>query len=267
MDIVVCIKQVPLPEFFDRITLDRDRHTVIRAGIPAVTNPHDRHALEEALRIRERRGGTVTALSMGPPEARAALEEALATGADRAVLLCDPAFAGADSLATARTLAGAVQVLGRCDLVLCGNESVDGATGQVPPQLAEFLALPHATSVCRIDVRDARTVVAERHVEGGRLRIELSLPAVIAVGKDINTYRLPTVIGIMEAADKEIRVLGVADLAAVGTGADAVGAAGSPTRVADITAAVRGRQVEMLTGDEGEMARKLVGKLRERDVL
>jgi electron transfer flavoprotein beta subunit len=267
VEIVVCIKQVPHPEYFGRITLDRDRKTIVRSGIPAITNPPDRHALEEALRIRERWGGAVTVLSMGPAEARSALEEALATGADRAALLCDPAFAGADSLATAHALAGAVRLLGTFDIVLCGNESADGATGQVPPQLAEFLHAPHATSVCRIVVRDEWSVGVESRIEGGRLSMELALPAVIAVRREINTYRLPTVMGIMEAAGKEIRDLRAGDLAAAGVGAHEVGVAGSPTRVADIFPAGRGRQVEMLTGDVKEAARKLIGKLRERDAL
>ncbi|MCX5834575.1 MAG: electron transfer flavoprotein subunit beta/FixA family protein, partial [Deltaproteobacteria bacterium] len=123
LKIAVCIKQVPDPEYFDRIVMNPESGTIVRSGIPAVTNLLDRHALEEALRIREHYGGSVTVLTMGPPQARKCLEGALATGADRGVLLCDPSFAGADTLATARILAAGIQNLKGCDIILCGNES------------------------------------------------------------------------------------------------------------------------------------------------
>ena len=203
LHILVCIKQVPDPERFDRITLDPATGAINRAGIPPVTNPVDRHAVEEALRIREALGGSVTVLTMGPPQARTCLEDALAMGADRGVLLCDTVFAGADTLATAAVLAAGIRSAGDFDLVLCGNESVDGATGQVPSQLAEALGWPRVTHARKIGFADGgRVALVEREIEGGFLRVEARLPAVIAVVKRINRFRLPTIFGILEAGKK-----------------------------------------------------------------
>ncbi|MCU0555672.1 MAG: electron transfer flavoprotein subunit beta/FixA family protein [Syntrophales bacterium] len=256
--ILVCIKQVPDPEQFDRMTLDPVTGSIDRAGIAPVTNDVDRHALEEALRIREALGGSVTVLTMGPPQARKCLEDALAVGADRGVLLCDTAFAGADTLATSAVLAAGIRSAGEFDLVLCGNESVDGATGQVPAQLAEALGWP------RVTLRIARV---EREIEGGILRVEVGLPAVIAVVKRINRCRLPTIFGILEAGKKEIAEAGCSDCECAGLVAAAMGLGGSPTRVAGIFQSHRKRKVEMIGGDAKEAARALVARLREMDAL
>ena len=128
LSIVVCIKQVPDPEHFSKISLDPVTKTITREGIPVIINPWDKNALEEGLRIRERFSGKVAVLTMGPPQARRALEEALAMGVDEAFLLCDRAFAGADTFATAYSLACAVRTMGHFELVLCGNETVDSGT-------------------------------------------------------------------------------------------------------------------------------------------
>ena len=266
--ILVCIKQVPDPEQFDRMTLDPVTGSIDRAGIAPVTNDVDRHALEEALRIREALGGSVTVLTMGPPQARKCLEDALDMGADRGVLLCDMAFAGADTLATAAVLAAGIRSAGGFDLVLCGNESVDGATGQVPAQLAEALEWPRVTHARKVEVAaDGRTARVEREVEGGFLRVEVTLPAVIAVVKRINRYRLPTIFGILEAAKKEIAEVGCAACESCGLAAGAMGLGGSPTRVAGVFQAHRKRRVEMIGGEPREAARALVKKLREMDAL
>lgn len=267
LDMVVCIKQVPDPEHFDRIQIDPERGTLLRVGIPAVTNAADRHAVEEALRIRDVFGGTVTVMTMGPPQARSVIEDALAMGADRGALLCDPVFAGADTLASSRVLAAGVKRLGRFDLVLCGNESADGATGQVPVQMAEFLDVPHVTCAEKIDVLDERGAIVERVIEGGRLRIETSLPAVIAVVRAINTYRLPTVLGIMDAAKKDIIDWGCDACASAGVDACDMGLRGSPTRVAGVFESPRSRSAEVLTGEPQDVAAELIRRLRRLDVL
>jgi len=266
--ILVCIKQVPDPEQFDRITLDPITGAINRAGISPVTNPIDRHALEEALRIREALGGSVTVLTMGPPQARKCLEDALAMGADRGVLLCDMAFAGADTLATAAVLAAGIRSAGDFDLVLCGNESVDGATGQVPGQLAEAMGWPRVTHARKIGfAAGGKAALVEREIEGGFLRVEVRLPAVIAVVKRINLYRLPTIFGILEAGKKEIVEVGCAACECAGVRAEAMGLGGSPTRVAGIFQSHRKRHVEMIGGEPKEAARNLVRKLRELDAL
>ncbi len=265
--IIVCIKQVPDPEFFDKIMLDPSTGTIRRIGVPVITNPLDRHALEEALRIREKLGGSVTAVTMGPPQARKSLDDALAMGADRGVLLCDQAFAGADTLATSCVLSAGIRRLGPFDLILCGNETADGATAQVPAQLAEMLDIPHVTCTRKIDVTDDGRALVERAVENGYLRVEVVLPAVIAVLKNINTYRLPTVMGIMETAGKEVLELGCHACESVGVNLGDIGPRGSPTRFAGISEAAPLRKVEMITGEPNDIAAKLIRKLRHMDAL
>ncbi len=268
LNILVCIKQVPDPEQFDRIMLDPATGSINRTGIPPVTNPIDRHAVEEALRIREALGGTVAVLTMGPPQARKCLEDALSMGADRGVLLCDMAFAGADTLATAAVLAAGIRSAGDFDLVLCGNESVDGATGQVPAQLAEALGWPRVTYARKIEMKEeGRAALVEREIEGGFLRVEVKLPAVIAVVKRVNRYRLPTIFGIMEAGRKEITEVGCAACENCGLASKEMGLGGSPTRVAGVFQSHRKRHVEMIGGEPKEAARGLVQKLREMDAL
>lgn len=268
LNILVCIKQVPDPAEFGRIILDSQTGTINRDGIAPVTNPLDRHALEEALLIRENLGGSVTALTMGPPQARTCLESALAMGADRGLLLCDSAFAGSDTLATSTALAAGIRSTGEYDLVLLGNESVDGATGQVPPQLAEALGWPHVTFARKIEWREkAKVALVEREIEGGFLRIEVKLPVVIAVVKRINRYRLPSIFGILEVGKKEITEIDSVTCESAGLAPNAMGLRGSPTRVEAIFQPHRKRHVEMIGGDAKEAAISLISKLHEMDAL
>ncbi|MDD5722339.1 MAG: electron transfer flavoprotein subunit beta/FixA family protein [Syntrophales bacterium] len=260
LNVVVCIKQVPDPEQFNRITLDPATGAIRRAGIPSITNPLDRHAMEEALLIRQRCGGTVSAITMGPPQSRKILEDALAMGCDRGAILCDPAFAGADSLATAYVLSAGIRALGAFDLVLCGNESVDGATGQVTPQLAEFLDIPHVTHARKITLVGEKAALVERVVEGGHLRVEVTLPAAISVLKGINRYRLPTAMGIMAAADREIVEYDCFVFEADGARPE------SPTRVSEVFESSLKRKVKMLSGKPEAVARELLKRLREMEV-
>jgi len=264
LNIVVCIKQTPDPEHFSKITIDPTRGTIQREGIPSVINPLDRHALEEGLRLREKFSGKVTAISMGPPQAREVLELALAMGVDEAILLCDKAFAGADTLATAYPLAGAIKKCGTIDLVICGNMSVDGATGQVGPQLAELLDIPHITFVSNVEFRGRRSLVVKRELEYGYLKTEVELPVLLCVVKSINEYRLPTVIGIMEAMRKEIKTWAACDIEAT---SETIGLAGSPTVVTNIYERKVERKREILKGTPEEMARQTAAKLHELGVL
>lgn len=263
MEILVCIKQVPDPEHFDQVRLDPVTRNIIREGIPAIINPLDRHALEEALRLREKHDARVTVVSMGPPPAAQALQEALAMGADRACLLCDRAFSGADTLATAVTLAAAARKLGKFDLILCGNETVDGGTAQVPAQLAELLDLPCATGVVRLEIADGAARV-ERVFERGRLKMALDLPCLVAVRREINQPRLPTVLGIIQAAGKELVTWSQADL---GLAPEQVGLEGSPIRVADVLTLASGRRREVFTGPPREAVKQAVRRLVELEAL
>jgi electron transfer flavoprotein beta subunit len=148
LKIIACIKQVPDTA---EVRIDRVTNTLIREGVPSIINPLDLNAVEEGLLLKERFGGTVTVISMGPPQVETALREALSLGADQAVLLCDRAFAGADTLATSYTLAAGIKNIGSFDLILCGKQAIDGDTAQVGPEIAEWLDIPHLTYVRSID--------------------------------------------------------------------------------------------------------------------
>ena len=225
MKIVVCIKQVPDTA---EVKLDRETNTLIRDGIPSIMNPYDRHALEAALQVRDRvEGSTVTALSMGPPQAEEVLREAIGLGAAEGVLLTDRAFAGSDTLATSRALSAAIRLLG-ADLVFAGKQAIDGDTAQVGPEIAEFLGVPHIAYVRRIvEVAEGRIRV-ERLMDDGYDVVEAETPALLTAVKELNTPRLPSLRGKMAAKKAEIRRLGAADL---GLDPSEVGLRGSPTQV------------------------------------
>lgn len=261
---VVCVKQVPHPEHLGKISLDPARGTINREGVPTVINPGDKNALEEALRIRGRFSGKVTVLTMGPPQARRALEEALAMDADTAVHLCDRAFAGADTLATAQALASGIRQLEHFDLILCGNATVDSGTGQVAVQLAEFLDLPCVTDVEEIAFENEQSLIAKRKWERGYVRVRLKLPAVIAVTDKINQPRLPNILGIMAVAQKEIKTWDATD-----TSADigCVGFSGSPTQVFQMSEFHAKRQGEILQGLPEEVVASAIDKLVTLEVL
>lgn len=264
LEILVCIKQVPHPEHFSKIRLDPQSGRITREGVPAVVNPLDRNALEEALKNKESFSGRVTVISMGPPQAQSAIEEALATGADRGILLCDRAFGGADSLATAYALFYAVKKMGHFDLIYCGNETVDSGTSQVGPQLAELLNIPQVSGVQEVKFVDEKTLEVKRILEHGYLKARLKLPALLAVTKDINTPRLPTVMGIMEVAQKELKVWGANDVDAL---PENIGLKGSPTCTAGVCESKVERQREILDGNPDDVAKKAVQKLKDCAVI
>lgn len=259
LNIIVCIKQVPDPKEFSKITIDPVRKTIVREGIPSIINPLDKNALEEALRIREKYGGKVIVLSMGPPQALEACKEALAFGADEAILLCDRLLAGSDTLATAYALSKAIRKLEPYSLILCGNETVDGSTGQVPPQLAEFLGIPHVTRVRGIKIIDDEAIV-ESMMEYGYRIVKVKLPAVLAVVKEINTPRILSVFGIISASSKKIIQWCVSDIEA---DIDMIGLEGSPTRVTDVFTPEVKRRCEVFRGPVEEAVRKAVRRLHE----
>ncbi len=218
----------------------------------------DRNALEEGLKLKEKLSGKVVVLTMDAPPARRALEEALAMGADEAVFLCDTRYSEADTLATARALSYGIRRLGVFDLILCGNESTAGATGHVGPQLAELLGLPHITYVRGIEVIGDRKFLVERALEHGYMKIEVRLPAVLAVVKEINYPRFPTVSGIMAAAEKEVRIW---DAEEIGADPRHIGAEGSCTWVLRQFEQKSDRRREVLEGRPEEVVRKAVERL------
>jgi electron transfer flavoprotein beta subunit len=258
MKIVALIKQVPDTT---EVRIHPETHTLVREGVEAIVNPFDTYALEEAVRLRERAGGgEVTALSMGPPQVEAALREALSVGADRAVLLTDPAFAGADTWATSLTLAAALGRLG-FDLVLAGKQAIDGDTAQVGPGVAAHLRLPHVCYVSRVRELGGGRAVVEALMDGGTEVLAVSLPAVLTVVKDINEPRMPSLRGKLRARAAAVERWGLADLK---LSAEAVGLEGSPTSVTRVFSPPHRAGGEMIEGESpGEKARALAARLRE----
>ncbi|MGI6367324.1 MAG: electron transfer flavoprotein subunit beta/FixA family protein [Anaerolineae bacterium] len=252
MRIVVCIKSVPEST---AVEFDLERGTMRREGVGTIINPFDMYAVEEGIRQAERHGGTVTALCMGPGQADRELREALAMGCDRAVLLSARAFAGADTLATAYTLAVAIRALGGADLVICGKQAIDGDTGQVGPGIAQRLGMVPLTYVSRIHSidQDAGKIVVERLLEDGTELVEAPLPAVITVLKGINTPRYPTRWRLRAARRTQLEVWGLDELPQLDP--ERVGLTGSPTRVVRIFAPeVREGQVQFFDAEDMDVA-------------
>ncbi|HUU63097.1 MAG TPA: electron transfer flavoprotein subunit beta/FixA family protein [Dehalococcoidia bacterium] len=255
MNIVVCIKQVPGTT---EIKIDPQTNTLVREGVESIINPFDCYALEEAVRLRERCGGKVTVISMGPPQAEEALRETISLGADEAILLSDRAFAGSDTWATAYVLSRAMTRIADYDVIICGRQTLDGDTGQVGPGLSEMLRIPFVAYVSRVEeIRDGYIRV-QRMVEEGYETIEMALPAVITVVKEINVPRLPSLRGSMKAKTAQIPVWSAGD---IGVEEDKAGIAGSPTRVVKIFFPKRERKSEMLDGSVEEQVEQLVQKL------
>ncbi|MCD3217948.1 electron transfer flavoprotein subunit beta/FixA family protein, partial [Clostridium botulinum C] len=184
MKIVVCLKQVPDT---NQVKIDPVTGTLIREGVPSIINPEDKNALEEALRLKDEKGATVTVISMGPPQAEAALREAMAMGADDAILISDRAFAGADTLATSYALAGALKKL-EYDFILAGRQAIDGDTAQVGPEIAEHLGIPQVTYVEKVDVEGDKLTV-RRALENGYEVLEVQTPCLLTAIKELNEPR------------------------------------------------------------------------------
>ncbi len=255
MNIIVCIKQVPGTA---EVKIDPQTNTLVRNGIKSIINPFDTYALEEGVRLREKHGGKVTVMSMGPPQAEAALREALSLGADEAILLSDRDFAGADTLATAYTLSAAARKIAPFDIIICGRQTVDGDTGQVGPEMAEMLGIPLLTYVSKIVEIAPPTIRARRMVEDGYEVVESTLPALITVSKEINAPRLPSLRGIMKSKSARITVWTAADL---GVDRDTVGLSGSATRVVRVFTPTRVHKAEVLKGDPAQQVDALIEKL------
>ncbi|MDH7487926.1 MAG: electron transfer flavoprotein subunit beta/FixA family protein [Anaerolineae bacterium] len=266
MHAIVCIKQVP--DTTD-VKVNPETGTLIREGVPSIVNPFDTYAIEEALRLREKFGGKVTVISMGPPQAKEALKEAIAMGADEAILLSDRAFAGSDTWATAYTLANAIRKIGDFDIILCGKQAIDGDTGQVGPGIARQLDIEQLTYVFKIQEIDfqAKRVRVERLLEEGREVVETRLPALLTVVKDINQPRYPTIMGIRRATRTEIPVWTAVDLPDAKP--DLLGLKGSPTQVVRVfNPPPRSGQIVMIEGESPqEQAAKLADLLLKEKVI
>ncbi|MBU0533597.1 MAG: electron transfer flavoprotein subunit beta/FixA family protein [Candidatus Omnitrophica bacterium] len=264
MNTIVCIKQVPDSEHIQEVTINPETNTLERNKIPAVINPFDVNAIEEAIRIKEKHGGKVTIVTMGPPQAEEALRTALAMGADEAILLTDMAFAGSDTWATAKTLAKAVEKIGGFDLVIFGKQAIDGDTAQVGPEVAEALSLPQITYVSKLDVEDKK-IKGRRTVEDAYEEVEALMPCIITVTKDINEPRFASIRGILKAKKAEIIKWGKDDL---GMSDEETGLNGSATQVVKIFSPPRRGKGEMIEGvSADEKTSNLVEKLRADKII
>jgi electron transfer flavoprotein beta subunit len=261
MKVVVCIKQVPGTT---EVKIDPQSNTLVKEGMECIVNPLDVYALEEGLRLKERYEGKVTALSMGPPQASEALREAIALGMDEAFLLSDPAFEGSDTLATSYILAKAIAKLGQFDLIICGRQTMDSDTGQVAPQLAEQLGLPFVAYVSQIEEIKEGYMEVQRMVEEGHQVMEMPLPGVISVVKEINVPRLPSLRGLMKSKQAKIPVWTAQEL---GVDMNKAGPSGSPTRIIKLFHPQRARGGELLQGSPESQVEQLMERLRKTKIL
>ena len=249
------------------IKIDPETNTLVREGIENIINPFDAYAIEEGIRIRERFNDgevEVIALTMGPPQSREILKEAISVGVDRAILLSDRAFAGADTWATSTTLAKAINKIGDCRLIILGKQTLDGDTGQVGPELAQRLSIPfigYASSILEINRNKMKV---KRLMEDRYETFEINLPAAISVVKDINTPRVPSLRGKMKAKSVEIPVWDANQLEA---DEDEVGLSGSYTQVVKIFTPKIKHEIKMIEGSPGEQVEKLYKELKELNVI
>lgn len=268
MHIVVSVKMVPDTTL---VEIDPETNTLVREGVPFITNPFDTHALEEALRLKDHYGAKVTVISMGPPAADKVLRKAISLGADRAILLSDRAFGGADTLATSRVLAEAIQRINKdepVDLIFCGMQTIDGDTAQVGPGIACRLNYSQLTLVDQIISLDQenRLIRVRRKLEKHSEIVEAKLPALITVMREINTPRYPTVPARLAAERSYIEVWSN-DVMKLDK--NTIGLLGSPTQVRKIFAPQRekGEVVNAFGSEKEKVAEIFTRKLSEWDII
>jgi electron transfer flavoprotein beta subunit len=253
MNIAVCVKEIP-----EEIRVNKKTYTLIREGIKGIINPCDKNAIELSVTLREKHGGKVTLISMGPENVEKTLMHGLAMGADQAVLICGRAFAGADTLTTAFTLGAAIKKLGHFKLILCGKASADSGTQHIGPQIANFLGITQVTYAVGLAVENNKIRV-KRQLRDEYETVEVEFPALVTVVKGMNEPRIPTYLDIYEASKKDILRWGNDDL---GLKEDQVGLMGSVTRINNIFSLETMRQCKMLKGSLEEICNGLAKILK-----
>ncbi|MEM2103414.1 MAG: electron transfer flavoprotein subunit beta/FixA family protein [Candidatus Bathyarchaeia archaeon] len=262
MDVVVCVKHVPDTAEAE-LKIDATGRAVEKTGLVFDINEWDDYALEEAVRIKEKLGGTVTAVTVGSEDADNTLRKCLARGADKAIRLTDPKFAGSDAYVTAKILYSAIRNM-HFDIVLTGAQAGDDGSAVVGPVLAQLLGVPHATMVKKIEVAEGKAVV-NRELEGGfEEMLEVKLPAVFAVQTGINEPRYVSIMGIRKAMQKEIKVLGLAE---TGLAENEVGEAGSWLKIEKLYVPPVEKQAEFLKGSPEEIAARIVEILKSKGMV
>ncbi|MCX6353275.1 MAG: electron transfer flavoprotein subunit beta/FixA family protein [Candidatus Aureabacteria bacterium] len=261
MNIIVCIKQVPDTT---SVRIDPETRTLVREGVPSIINPFDMFAIEEGIRLKEKHGGKVIVLTLGPPQAEDALREAISLGADEAIHLCDVAFKGSDTLATSFALSAGIRKIGAFDLIICGKQASDGDTAQVGPGIAVQLNIPQIIFVRRIEEIQEGAIVVERISEEGFDVVRSALPALISVVKEINQPRLPSLKGKMKAKKAEITKWGIAE---IGVDPGRVGLDGSPTWVEKIFSPPEREAHEPWHGEPDDLVKKLADELEKAKII
>ncbi len=261
LNIIVTVKQVPDTT---EVRIDPETNSLIREGIPSIINPEDMNAVEAALSLKELHGGNVTALTMGPPQAKEAIEEILAMGVDRGIHLSDKAFAGSDTLITAFILSRAIMKIKKYDLILCGRQAIDGDTAQVGPQLATFLDLPQATYADDI-ILDNDSLVVKRGLEDSVEWVKLKLPALVTVTSSINQPRYPKLYNVEGACAGDM--ISSWNLNNLKIPNSMLGHMGSPTMVKAIFEPDRHKKGEIISGNDKDMVCVLVDKLKNMNLI
>lgn len=259
MKIVVCMKQVPDT---NEVKIDPKTGTLIRDGVPSIINPDDKNAIEEALRLKDKNGAHVTVITMGPPQAQKALEEALAMGADEGILVTDRAFAGADTLATSHALAGALKTL-EYDIIFAGRQAIDGDTAQVGPEIAEHLNIPQITYVEEVEEIEGGLKV-RRAWEDGYEYIKVKTPVLLTAIESLNEPRYMNIKNIFSLNEKEIKVWTAKD---IDVDLSLLGLKGSPTKVKKSWAKEAKGQGEIINSSPKEEAQIALAKLKEKHII
>lgn len=261
MNIIVCVKQVPANT---QVKLNPVTNTLIRDGVQNTINHFDLNALEAALELRERYGGKVTVITMGPPQAEEVLKRAITMKIDAAYLVCGREFAGADTLATSYTLAKAIQKIGVPDIIICGKQAIDGDTAQVGSGIAEWLKIALVSNISKIESIEDGKIVVHRHMDSGSEVVRAQLPVLLTASKELNQPRVGSVTGRLAAKTFKPEVLSAADL---DCDLDMLGLKGSPTTVSKVFVPQREKQKELLEGDIETQATTLVNKLKKAQLV
>ena len=262
MKILVFIKQVPATM---AVEMDSETGALKRTGHKGKLNPFDLFAIEAALELRTRFGGTITTVSMGPMAAKDSLLETIYMGIDDAYLVSDPAFAGSDVLATSRALSQAVKTIGNFDLIICGKQTTDGDTAQVGAEIAQLLGIPHMNNVVSIEKIESSKIVLTSETEESRMLLEMPLPCLICVDKEVNTPRLPSFLRKKQYEDREIKVLSLKDFKE--SDEMLYGFNGSPTKVVRTFEPDEVKVNERIEGSSDEVAKRLFLALREEKLV
>ncbi len=257
MNIIVCIKQVPETT---EVRINPETNTLIREGVKSIINPFDMYAIEEGVRLKEKFGGKVTVITMGPPQAEAALREAISMGIDEGILVSDRAFAGSDTWATSFTLSSAIKKIGSFDMIICGKQASDGDTAQVGPGISAHVDIPQVTYVKKIEEIKDSSIRVERMTEEGYEIVQSPLPVLLTVVKEINEPRLASLKGMMRAKQAKITHWTAKDIEA---DPQYLGLNGSPTQVVKIFTPPPRSGGQMLQGEVPEIAEKLVELIKD----